>query len=93
MKRGASEYITKEHGTLENRDAAADPHPDGNPPPPHRGPAGKGDPRMIAELGRHAAPVLAAWSISGVLIVGLIAQTLVAASRARRALEKVERRG
>ncbi|WP_240517360.1 heme exporter protein CcmD [Paracoccus salipaludis] len=48
---------------------------------------------MIAELGRHAAPVLAAWSISGVLIVGLIAQTLVAASRARRALEKVERRG
>ena len=23
---------------------------------------------MIAELGRHAAPVLAAWSISGVLI-------------------------
>ena len=48
---------------------------------------------MIAELGRHAVPVLAAWSISGVLIVGLIAQTLVAASRARRALEKVERRG
>ena len=35
---------------------------------------------MIAELGRHAAPVLAAWSISGVLIVGLIAQTLVAIS-------------
>lgn len=24
-KRGASEYITKEHGSLENRDAAEDP--------------------------------------------------------------------
>ena len=48
---------------------------------------------MIAELGRHAAPVLAAWAISGALLVGLIAQTLIAAARARRALEKVERRG
>ena len=48
---------------------------------------------MIAELGRHAVPVLAAWGISGALLVGLIAQTLIAAARARRALEKVERRG
>lgn len=48
---------------------------------------------MIAELGRHAVPVLAAWAISGVLVAGLIAQTLVAAARARRALERVERRG
>lgn len=48
---------------------------------------------MIAELGRHAVPVLTAWGISGVLILGLIAQTLVAAARARRALEEVERRG
>ncbi|MDO5369425.1 heme exporter protein CcmD [Paracoccus sp. (in: a-proteobacteria)] len=48
---------------------------------------------MIAELGRHAVPVLTAWGISALLIGGLIAQTLVAAARARRALEKVERRG
>ena len=48
---------------------------------------------MMMELGRHAVPVLTAWAISGALLVGLIAQTMVAASRARRALEKVERRG
>ena len=48
---------------------------------------------MMAELGRHAVPVLTAWGITGVLILGLIAQTLIAAARARRALEKVERRG
>lgn len=48
---------------------------------------------MIAELGRHTVPVLAAWGISGVLLAGLIAQTLIAAASARRALEKVERRG
>lgn len=48
---------------------------------------------MIAELGRHAVPVLAAWGITGALLAGLIAQTLIAAARARRALEKVERRG
>ena len=48
---------------------------------------------MMTELGRHAVPVLAAWGISGALIAGLIAQTLIAAARARRALERVERRG
>lgn len=48
---------------------------------------------MMDELGRHAVPVLAAWGISGLLIGALIAQTLIAAARARRALEKVERRG
>lgn len=48
---------------------------------------------MIAELGRHAVSVLAAWGISGTLLAGLVAQTLIAAARARRALEKVERRG
>ena len=48
---------------------------------------------MIAELGRHAVPVLAAWGITGALLAGLVAQTLIAAARARRALEKVERRG
>jgi|GEM_PF-6431294 len=48
---------------------------------------------MMSELGRHAIPVLTAWGISAGLIVGLIAQTLIAAAGARRALERVERRG
>lgn len=47
----------------------------------------------MIELGRHAVPVLTAWGISAVLIGGLIAQTLVAAARARRALDRVENRG
>ncbi|WP_449042871.1 heme exporter protein CcmD [Paracoccus sp. (in: a-proteobacteria)] len=48
---------------------------------------------MMIELGRYAVPVLTAWGISAVLIVGLIVQTLAASTRARRALEEVERRG
>ena len=45
------------------------------------------------ELGKYAVPVLAAWGISLALLAGLVAQTLAAAARARRALEEVERRG
>ena len=48
---------------------------------------------MMTELGRHAVPVLTAWGVSAVLIAGLVAQTLIAASRARRALDRVEDRG
>lgn len=48
---------------------------------------------MMMELGRYAVPVLTAWGISAVLIVGLIAQTLAASASARKALEEVECRG
>ena len=47
----------------------------------------------MIELGKYAAPVLAAWGISAVLIAGLVVQTLVAAARARRDLAEVEGRG
>lgn len=47
----------------------------------------------MMELGKYAVPVLAAWGISLALLAGLVAQTLAAAARARRALEEVERRG
>lgn len=48
---------------------------------------------MMLDLGRHAVPVLSAWGISGALVLGLIAQTIAANTRARKALEKVEGRG
>ncbi|KGJ04687.1 heme transporter CcmD [Paracoccus sphaerophysae] len=47
----------------------------------------------MMEFGKYAVPVLAAWGISLALLAGLVAQTLAAAARARRALEEVERRG
>lgn len=47
----------------------------------------------MIELGKYAAPVLAAWAISLALLIGLLAQTLVANARARRALAEVEHRG
>lgn len=47
----------------------------------------------MMELGKYAGPVLAAWGISLLLLAGIIAQTLIASARARRALEQVERRG
>ena len=46
----------------------------------------------MIELGKYAVPVLAAWGISAALIVALVGQTLAAATRARRDLEKVENR-
>ena len=46
----------------------------------------------MIELGKYAVPVLAAWGATAVLVAGLVAQTLVAAARARRALEALERR-
>ncbi len=48
---------------------------------------------MMVELGRYAVPVLTAWGVSALLVLGLIAQTLAASTRARKALEEVERRG
>lgn len=47
----------------------------------------------MIELGKYAVPVLAAWGVTLALLAGLVAQTLAANARARRALEEVERRG
>lgn len=46
----------------------------------------------MIELGKYAAPVLAAWGISLALLAGIVVQTLAANARARRALDEAERR-
>ena len=46
----------------------------------------------MIELGKYAVPVLAAWGISVALLAGLVAQSLAAAARARRELDRVEKR-
>ncbi|WP_134725634.1 heme exporter protein CcmD [Paracoccus luteus] len=45
----------------------------------------------MIELGKYAGPVLAAWAVSLALLALMVAQTLLADARARRALEQVER--
>ena len=45
----------------------------------------------MMELGKYAGPVLAAWGVSLALLAGMVVQTLLAAARARRALDEVER--
>lgn len=44
------------------------------------------------DLGKYAAPVLAAWAISLVLLAALIARSLLRNAAARRALETEEAR-
>ncbi|MBV0893164.1 heme exporter protein CcmD [Paracoccus sp. Z118] len=46
----------------------------------------------MIELGKYAGAVLSAWGISLGLLAGLTAQTLLAASSARKRLEQVEER-
>ena len=46
----------------------------------------------MIELGKYAVPVLAAWGITGLLLAALVAQTVMAAARARCDLDKVEER-
>lgn len=45
----------------------------------------------MIELGKYAGPVLAAWAVSLALLAAMVAQTLLADARARRALDRVER--
>lgn len=45
----------------------------------------------MIELGKYAGPVLAAWAVSLALLALMVAQTLLADARARRALDQVER--
>ncbi|HRO15866.1 MAG TPA: heme exporter protein CcmD [Paracoccus sp. (in: a-proteobacteria)] len=47
----------------------------------------------MMELGKYAGPVLTAWGVSLVLLAGILVQTLLANARARRDLDRVERRG
>lgn len=46
----------------------------------------------MIELGKYAGAVLSAWGISLALLGGLIAQSVLAAARARKRLEQVEER-
>lgn len=46
----------------------------------------------MIELGKYAVPVLSAWGVAAVLLAALVVQTLVAGARARRDLDRVERR-
>lgn len=47
----------------------------------------------MIELGKYAGTVMAAYGVSGLLLIGLIWQTLAANARARRDLEKHEKHG
>ncbi|SIQ46205.1 heme exporter protein D [Paracoccus thiocyanatus] len=47
----------------------------------------------MTELGKYAGTVLAAYGASLVLLAGIVVQTVLANSRARRALQEHERRG
>lgn len=47
----------------------------------------------MIELGKYAGTVLGAYGASLLLLLGIIAQSLRANARARRALEEQERRG
>lgn len=45
----------------------------------------------MMDLGKYAIPVLAAWAITLVLLVGLVAQSWLAARKARDDLDRVEK--
>jgi heme exporter protein D len=45
---------------------------------------------MIADLGRHADTVLAAYGVSFALLAGLVAASLIRAARIRRELAELE---
>ena len=45
----------------------------------------------MIELGKYAIPVFSAYGVSVLLLVGIIAQTIAANSRARRELDRQER--
>ena len=47
----------------------------------------------MIELGKYATTVLLAYGISGLLLAGIIAQSVIANARARRALEAHEKNG
>jgi len=47
---------------------------------------------MIPDLGKYAGTVLAAYGVSVLLIVGLVALTLWQGARIRRALQEIEAR-
>lgn len=47
----------------------------------------------MMDLGKYAVPVLTAYGLTTVLLVGLVVQTVVANARARRALQEHEKNG
>lgn len=47
----------------------------------------------MIELGKYALPVLASYGISGLLLAGVIVQSIIANRRARLALEAHQKNG
>lgn len=47
----------------------------------------------MMDLGKYAVPVLTAYGLTVLLLVGVIVQTVVANARARRALQEHEKNG
>ena len=63
-----------------------------NPRPPAQRPRGRGGTRMIPDLGRYAATVLAAYGVTLALLAGLVGVSLWRAARVRRRLGILEAR-
>lgn len=47
----------------------------------------------MIELGKYALPVLASYGVSAVLLLGVVAQTIIANRQARQALEAHQKNG
>ena len=68
------------------------PHPDRNPRAPSQGADRAGTDGVMVDLGKYAGEVLAAYGVTAVLLLGLVALSIAQGRRVKRRLDEAEAR-